>query len=128
MTLKMSSADMVAAARARIREIETPDLMAMLKDPDVVVVDLRDIRERQRSGYIPGSFHAPRGMIEFRADPNKEEMYNPIFEKDAEIYLICGAGGQAAPSGKTLHDMGYTNVTNIGGFPGWKDAGGPTES
>ncbi|HBM40336.1 MAG TPA: sulfurtransferase, partial [Sulfitobacter sp.] len=61
MTLKMSSADMVAAARARIREIETPDLMAMLKDPDVVVVDLRDIRERQRSGYIPGSFHAPRG-------------------------------------------------------------------
>ena len=54
MTLKMSSADMVAAARARIREIETPDLIGMLNDPDVVVVDLRDIRERQRSGYIPG--------------------------------------------------------------------------
>ena len=67
--LKISSADMVAFARARIKEIETPDLIAMLDDPSVIVVDIRDIRERQR-GHIPGSFHAPRGMIEFWVDPD----------------------------------------------------------
>ena len=62
--LRVSSADMVRAARARITEIDAPELINMMNDPDVVIVDLRDIRERQRSGYIPGSFHAPRGMID----------------------------------------------------------------
>ena len=59
---------MVTQARAKIEEIETPDLIAMMYDPNVIIVDIRDIRERQRSGYIPGSFHAPRGMIEFWID------------------------------------------------------------
>ena len=68
--LKISSAKMVESARARIEEVESADLISMLDDPDVVVVDIRDVRERQRSGYIPGSFHAPRGMIEFWIDPD----------------------------------------------------------
>ncbi|MEM6617220.1 MAG: rhodanese-like domain-containing protein, partial [Pseudomonadota bacterium] len=66
--LRRSSADMVTESRRRIEEIETDDLIARHDDQNVVVVDLRDIRERQRSGYIPGSFHAPRGMIEFWVD------------------------------------------------------------
>jgi rhodanese-related sulfurtransferase len=82
----------------------------------------------KESGTIKGACRVPRGMIEFRADPAVEGLYNPIFQKDAEIYLVCGAGGQAALTGKTLQDMGYTNVTNIGGFAGWKEAGGPTEA
>ena len=58
-----------------------------------------------------------------------EALFDPIFkDKDAPFYLVCGAGGQAALTGKTMKEMGFTNVTNIGGFPGWKDAGGPTES
>jgi rhodanese-related sulfurtransferase len=57
-----------------------------------------------------------------------EAFHDTHFQKDAEIYLICGAGGQAALAGKTLQDMGFTNVTNIGGFPAWKDAGCPTEA
>ena len=68
--LKKTAAEMVAEARARITEIETPDLIKMLDDPDVVVVDIRDVRERQRGGYIPGSVHAPRGMVEFWVDPD----------------------------------------------------------
>ncbi len=93
-----------------------------------VFIDVRDSAAIAESGTIKDAHRVPRGMIEFRADPAMESFYNPIFKKNAEIYLICGAGGQAALSGKTLHDMGYTNVTNIGGFPGWKDAGGPTET
>jgi len=62
-------ADLVAAARARVEEIETAAAIAMVDVPDVVIVDLRDVRERQRSGYIPGSFHCPRGMVEFWVDP-----------------------------------------------------------
>jgi len=61
---------MVREARARIDEIETKDLISMLDDPDVVIVDIRDVRERQRSGFVPGSIHAPRGMIEFWVDPD----------------------------------------------------------
>ena len=67
--LKISAAEMVSQARARIEEIETPDLIARLDDPDTVIVDIRDVRERQRVGFIPGSIHAPRGMLEFWCDP-----------------------------------------------------------
>jgi len=65
-------------------------------------------------------------MIEFRAD-NTHALHIDVLSKDGEIVLICGAGGQAALAGKTLKDMGYTNVSNVGGFSGWKDAGGPVE-
>ena len=67
----------------------------------------------------------PRGFIEFAADPDTP-FHKPEFTKDAELVLICGAGGQAALAGKTLKDMGYANVSNVGGFSDWKDAGGPT--
>ena len=67
--LKTTAAEMVENARSRIEEIETPDLIALLDDPNPVIVDIRDVRERQRVGYIPGSVHAPRGMLEFWIDP-----------------------------------------------------------
>lgn len=90
-------------------------------------IDVRDSAAIAASGTIKGVHRIPRGMIEFRADPAVAAMYDPVFQKDAEIYLICGAGGQAALAGKTLQDMGFANVTNIGGFPAWKEAGGPVE-
>ena len=65
-------------------------------------------------------------MMEFTAD-TETKFHNPALQKDADLYLVCGAGGQAALAGKTLKDMGYQNVTNIGGFGDWKEAGGPTE-
>ena len=79
--LKMNSAQMVADARARIEEIETKDLIEMVGDPGVVIVDIRDIRERQRSGFIPGSVHAPRGMLEFWIDP-ESPYFKEIFGED----------------------------------------------
>jgi rhodanese-related sulfurtransferase len=115
-------------ANAVVPKMSVEDAIAKHAAGDGVFIDVRDTAAIADSGTIKGAHRVPRGMIEFRADPEMDAFYNPIFKKDADIYLICGAGGQAALSGKTLHDMGYANVTNIGGFPGWKDAGGPTEA
>ncbi len=79
--LKTSVADMVAKARARIAEVETADALALVDDPSVVIVDLRDVRERQKLGFIPGSFHCPRGMAEFWVDP-KSPYFKDIFGQD----------------------------------------------
>ena len=120
--------DFLDEANAVVPKMEAKDAIAKHAAGQGVFIDVRDTAAIAESGTIAGVNRIPRGMIEFRADPSMEAFYNPIFQKDAEIYLICGAGGQAALSGKTLKDMGYTNVTNIGGFPGWKEAGGPTEA
>lgn len=119
--------DYLEAAHADVPKMDAKDAIAKHAAGEGVFIDVRDSAGIAESGTIKGAQRVPRGMIEFRADPAVEALYDPTFQKDAEIYLICGAGGQAALAGKTLKDMGYTNVTNIGGFPGWKEAGGPTE-
>ncbi|WP_112324089.1 rhodanese-like domain-containing protein [Oceanibium sediminis] len=91
-----------------------------------VFVDVRDSGEIAASGTIAGAVRVSRGFIEFAADSSTPH-HHPAFQKDAELILICGAGGQAALAGKTLKDMGFTNVFNVGGFSAWKEAGGPTE-
>lgn len=91
-----------------------------------VFVDVRDSSSIVKTGTIAGAARIPRGMMEFRADPDNQ-FYDPILTKDADLYLVCGAGGQAALAGKTLLDMGYKSVTNIGGIAEWSDAGGPME-
>jgi len=116
------------AANAVVPKLAPSEAIAKHGAGAGVFIDVRDTAAIADSGTIAGAHRVPRGMIEFRADPAVAAMYNPIFQKDAEIYLICGAGGQAALAGKTLLDMGYSNVTNIGGFAAWKEAGGPTES
>lgn len=120
--------DYLDAANAVVPKMDAKDAIAKHAAGQGTFIDVRDSGDIAESGTIKGAHRVPRGMIEFRADPNMTDFHNAIFQKDAELYLICGAGGQAALSGKTLVDMGYTNVTNIGGFPGWKDAGGPTEA
>ena len=123
--LKISSADMVAFARARIKEIETPDLIAMLDDPSVIVVDIRDIRELQRDGRIEGAFHAPRGMLEFWADPDSP-YHKEIFATEGELVLFCASSWRSALAAKTLQDMGFSNIRDMeGGFTAWKTAGLP---
>ena len=125
--LKLTSAEMVAAARDRIKEIETPDLIAMLDDPDLVVVDIRDIRERQRSGYIPGSFHAPRGMIEFWVDPDSP-YFKDIFGQDGKKFVFhCASGWRSALTTATLQDMGFEAAHLREGFSTWEKQGGPVE-
>ena len=124
--LKTPAADMVAAARADIREIETPDLIAMLEDPNLVVVDIRDVRERQRSGFIPGSFHAPRGMIEFWIDPDSP-YFKPIFGEDKQFVFHCASGWRSALTVQTLQNMGFDAAHLREGFSTWATQGGPVE-
>lgn len=91
-----------------------------------VFVDVRDSAAIEKTGTIAGATRIPRGFLEFAAD-SATPYFNPVMQKDAELYLVCGAGGQAALSGKTLKDMGFTNVTNVGGIGDWKAAGGAME-
>jgi len=98
-----------------------------LHGSNAVFVDVRDSSQVAETGTIAGAQRIPRGFIEFAAD-EATQFHNPAMQKDADIYLICAAGGQAALSGKTLQEMGYQSVTNIGGIGDWKDAGGPMES
>lgn len=125
--LKMSSAQMVADARARIKEIETADLIAMLDDPNLVIVDIRDIRERQRSGYIPGSFHAPRGMIEFWIDPDSPYFKDIFAQEDKTFVFHCASGWRSAITTATLQDMGFDAAHLKEGFSTWEKQGGPVE-
>lgn len=122
--LRTSAAEMVAAARARVREIETADAIAMLGDPEVIIVDLRDPRERERVGYIPGSFHCPRGMLEFWVDPTSP-YFKDVFDQDKTFVFHCASGWRSALSVATLQDMGFEAAHLKDGFSGWKEAGGP---
>ena len=126
MPLKKTSAQMVAEARARIEEIETPDAIAMLDDPNVQIVDLRDPRERDRTGFIPGSFHCPRGMLEFWVDPDSP-YFKDIFAQDKKFVFHCASGWRSAISVATLQDMGFDAAHLKDGFGGWEKAGGPIE-
>lgn len=124
--LKTSSAQMVADARQRIEEVETTDLINMLDDPDLVVVDIRDIRERQRGGYIPGSIHAPRGMIEFWVDPDSP-YFKDVFEPGKKFVFHCASGWRSALTVATLQDMGFAAAHLKEGFSTWEKQGGPVE-
>ncbi|MGB3245599.1 MAG: rhodanese-like domain-containing protein [Sulfitobacter sp.] len=122
-----SAKDYLDAANASVPKLNAAEAIARHADGTGTFIDVRDSADIEKSGTVKNALRIPRGMIEFRADPEMTDFHNPVFEKHADLYLICGAGGQAALAGKTLQDMGYTNVTNIGGFPAWKDAGGPVE-
>lgn len=128
--LKTTAAEMVASARARIREYETAELIAMVGDPNVVIVDIRDVRERQRSGHIPGSFHAPRGMLEFWVDPDSpyfKEVFAREDDCDKTFVLHCASGWRSALSSATLIDMGFEVAHLREGFSTWEAQGGPVE-
>jgi len=122
--LKITAAEMVAAARARIREIETADLIAMVANPDVVIVDIRDPRERERTGFIPGSFHAPRGMIEFWVDPDSP-YFKDVFGQNKTFVFHCASGWRSALTVATLQDMGFEAAHLKEGFSTWAAQGGP---
>ena len=124
--LSTSVAEMVEAARKRIEEVETSDALALLWHPAVVFVDLRDIRERQRSGYIPGSFHCPRGMAEFWVDP-KCPYFKEIFGEDKRFIFHCASGWRSALTVATLNDMGFPAAHLKDGFSSWEKSGGPVE-
>ncbi len=118
-----TAAEMVAEAKARVPAI-TPEEASRLEN--VVFLDVREPSEVEASGKVAGAVNVPRGMLEFRADQDSP-YHNPAFQKDKTILLHCASGGRSALAGKTLQDMGYTAVFNIGGFKDLAEAGIETE-
>ncbi|MEL7343341.1 MAG: rhodanese-like domain-containing protein [Pseudomonadota bacterium] len=127
MALTTTSAEMVAAARARIDEVETADLIAALDDPSIIIVDLRDIRERQKSGFIPGSVHAPRGMVEFWVDPHSPYFKDIFGQPDKRYVFHCASGWRSALTVAMLADMGFEAAHLKDGFTDWVAQDGPVE-
>ena len=121
-----SAANYLEEANAIIPRLSVEDAMAKYGDDNVVIIDVRDGKAIENTGTIAGALRIPRGFIEFAADEATPH-HNEALSKDKEILLVCAAGGMAALTGRTLSEMGYENVYNIGGFGDWKDAGGPTE-
>ncbi len=121
-----SAKDYLDAANADVTRIPGADAIAHHGEPGAVFVDVRDSAAIEKSGTIAGALRVPRGMIEFAAD-EATPFHEAALSQEADLYLVCGAGGQAALAGKTLREMGFTKVTNIGGIGEWKDAGGPME-
>ena len=114
--------DLLAQANAAVPKLSPADAAEKMRSEDVLVVDVRDPSEVQQSGKLKGSVNVSRGMLEFRADP-ESQYHNPSFRKDKTILLHCASGGRSALAGKTLQDMGYTAVFNIGGFKDLTEAG-----
>jgi len=119
-----SSADLVAAAEAEVETLSIGQAVAA-RDAGALLVDVRDVREVRREGTIPGSYHAPRGMLEFWFDP-ESPYHHEVLSSAEHIVLYCSLGWRSALAAKTLQDMGMTNVAHVGGgFTQWKAQGGP---
>ncbi len=122
-----NSKDYLSEANALVERVSVEEGIDLHKNKGAVFVDVRDSAAIAESGTINGALRIPRGFIEFAADPDSP-FHNAALNRDATIILVCGAGGQAALAGKTLKEMGYESVRNIGGFADWRDAGGETEA
>lgn len=120
--------ELCEAAEREIETLETAEAIKLAGRDDVVFVDIRDIRELQRDGKMPGAFHCPRGMLEFWIDPNGS-YYKPVFGQDKKFVFFCAGGMRSALAAQTAHRMGLKPVAHIrGGFGAWKKQGGPTEA
>ena len=111
------------AANAVVPRISPQQAQELIAKGDALVVDVRDAPEVEQSGKVAGAVHIPRGMLEFRADP-ESPYYDQSFAKDKNVIVYCAAGGRAALAGQALKEMGYTEVYNMGGFKDWADSGG----
>ena len=118
--------DLLAEANASIQKLSPAEAGEKIRSGDVLVLDVRDAAEVQQSGKIKGALNVSRGLLEFRADPDSPS-YNPALQKDKTILLHCASGGRSALAAKTLQDMGYTSVFNIGGFKELTESGIETE-
>lgn len=121
---------LVDEAMAQVKTYSVDEVRARMgQDGRLQIVDIRDVRELQAEGTVPGSYHAPRCMLEFWVDPESPYHKKLFADEGKEFVLFCGAGWRSALAAKTLQDMGMTNVAHIdGGFGEWKKQGAPTET
>jgi len=118
---------LVAAAKAAITTLDQETAAEEVAAGRAVFVDIRDIRELERDGRLPGAIHAPRGMLEFWIDP-ESPYHKPAFDTDRRLILVCAGAQRSALAAKALQDMGVVGVAEMaGGFSEWKKAGRPVE-
>ncbi len=126
-SITTSVRSLVEAAEREIETLTADAAVRLHGREDVVLVDIRDIRELQRDGRVPGAFHCPRGMLEFWIDP-QSPYHKPAFAQDKKFVFFCAGGLRSALAAHTAQTMGLKPVAHIrGGFGAWKQAGGPTE-
>jgi rhodanese-related sulfurtransferase len=122
--MKKGYQQLLDEANAEIVTVPASEALGLLKDHGVQFVDLRDPREIEREGRIPGAFHCPRGMLEFWIDP-ASPYFKPVFGEPKRFVFHCASGWRSALAAKTAQDMGLANVAHLGGgFSAWRDAGG----
>ena len=119
-----TSKDYLEEANKVVKKIDFSKAIKKHAEKTAIFIDVRDSAEIAKTGSITDSLKIQRGLIEFAAD-DSSKLYNSKLKKDSEIILVCGAGGQAALTGKTLVEMGYTNVANVGAIGDWEKNGGP---
>ncbi|GAB3707617.1 rhodanese-like domain-containing protein [Corynebacterium nasicanis] len=125
--LPVPAQELVARANARVRTLSLEEARELVDDPGHLFVDIRDPREWEAHGIIPGAFRAPRGMLEFWVDP-QSPYFKPALDDGRTLVLYCGSAWRSALSAAALHDMGRTDVTHLAGaFSAWNKAGLPTE-
>lgn len=123
--MKKGYRQLVDEAMAEVKTYSVAEARDKFEDPNVQFIDVRDVREQEREGIIPGAFSAPRGMIEFWVDPDSP-YFKPVFGEKKEFIFFCAAGWRSALTTKTVQDMGMDNVAHVeGGFGAWKAAGAP---
>ena len=130
MTIEITTSvkTMVDQANAEIETLSVDDAIAVHADDDVIIVDLRDIRELTHDGKIPGCFHMPRGMLEFWIDP-ESPYFKDLFHADKRFIFYCSRGWRSALATRTAQSMGLKRACHIeGGFEAWRTAGGPVKS
>jgi rhodanese-related sulfurtransferase len=117
---------MLAEADAEVPRINPEEAKGLVGRSDVLFLDVREPAEVAASGKVPGALAVPRGLVEFRADP-ASALHDKAFDRAKTVVAYCASGGRSALVGKTLKEMGYGNVRNLGGFKSWVDAGGEVE-
>jgi rhodanese-related sulfurtransferase len=124
----ITARELVAAAEKEIETLSAEEAVKLHGRDDLVLVDIRDIRELQRDGRVPGAFHCPRGMLEFWIDPTSS-YHKPVFAQDKRFVFFCAGGLRSALAAQTAQRMGLKPVAHIGGgFGAWKKAGGAVEA
>jgi rhodanese-related sulfurtransferase len=118
--------ELLAVAHASVPKISADEAATLIGAGNVLLVDVRDAPEVQSTGKIRGATLIPRGMIEFRADP-ASPYHDKAFQPDKTVLVYCASGGRSALAGKSLQELGYKDVRNLGGFKDWADSGGAVE-
>ena len=116
--------DYLEEANKVVNKIDVNVAIEKHRNSSAIFIDVRDSSDIAKTGSITNSLKIQRGLIEFVADES-HGLHNEALKKDSDIILVCGAGGQAALTGKTLVDMGYKNVSNVGAIGDWDNKGGP---